>query len=64
MDKPIDGKKAKTPQKPYEKPSVTKLTPEQAKLKLLVHASDSHKGGAKGLLGDDRFQSEEKISVS
>ncbi len=30
---------AKEPRKPYEKPTVTKLTTEQAKLKLLDHAS-------------------------
>jgi hypothetical protein len=44
MGKPDDGKNAK---KPYEKPTVTKLSPEQAKLKLLGHVSDGHQG-AKG----------------
>jgi len=39
MGKPDDGKNAK---KPYEKPTVTKLKPEKAKLKLLGHASESH----------------------
>ena len=46
MGKLDDGKNAK---KPYEKPTVTKLSPEQAKLKRLGHASESHQG-AKGLL--------------
>ena len=46
MGKLDDGKNAK---KPYEKPTVTKLWPEQAKLKRLGHASESHQG-AKGLL--------------
>jgi hypothetical protein len=32
MGKPDDGKNAR---KPYEKPTVTKLSPEQAKLKRL-----------------------------
>jgi hypothetical protein len=41
MGKPDDGKNAK---KPYEKPTVTKLSPEQAKLKRLGHASESHQG--------------------
>lgn len=35
--------------KPYEKPTVTKLTPEQAKLKLLGAASRGDQG-AKDLL--------------
>jgi hypothetical protein len=35
--------------KPYERPTVTKLTPEQAKLKLLGHASMGNQG-AKDLL--------------
>jgi len=47
MGKPDDGKNAK---KPYEKPTVTKLSPEQAKLKRLGRASEGHQGGAKGLL--------------
>jgi hypothetical protein len=47
MRKPDDGKKAK---KPYNKPTVTKLTTEQAKLKLLGHAVMGDQG-AKDLLG-------------
>lgn len=43
------GKKT-AKRKPYEKPTVTKLTPEQAKLKLLGHASKGDKG-AQELLG-------------
>jgi len=39
MGKPDDRKNAK---KPYEKPTVTKLSPKQAKLKRLGHASESH----------------------
>jgi hypothetical protein len=35
--------------KAYERPTVTKLTPEQAKLKLLGHASTGSQG-AKDLL--------------
>jgi len=35
--------------KPYERPTVTELTPEQAKLKLLGHATMGHQG-AKDLL--------------
>jgi len=46
MGEPDDGKNAK---KPYKKPTVTKLSPEQAKLKRLGHASDGHQE-AKGLL--------------
>jgi hypothetical protein len=42
MGKPDNGKKAKKCRKPYEKPTVTKLKPEQAKLKLLGHASGGH----------------------
>jgi len=38
--------------KPYERPTVTKLTPEQAKLKLLGHASMGNHG-AKDLLETD-----------
>ncbi len=30
--------------KPYEKPTVTKLTPEQVKLKLVAHASGGDQG--------------------
>ncbi len=41
MAKPDDEEKAKKPRKPYEKPTATKLTPEQAKLKLLGHANMS-----------------------
>jgi hypothetical protein len=47
MGKPDDGKNAK---KTYEKPTVTKLSPEQARLKRLGHASEGHQGRAKGLL--------------
>jgi hypothetical protein len=50
MGKLDDGKKATKPRKPYEKPTVTKLMPERAKLKLLGHASEGHQGGAKGFL--------------
>lgn len=49
MGKPDDEEKAQRPRKPYEKPTATKLTPEQAKLKLLGHASTGHEG-AKDLL--------------
>ena len=40
---------AKKPRKPYEKPTATKLTPEQAKLKLLDAANRGDQG-AKDLL--------------
>jgi len=49
MGKPDDGRKAKRPRKPYETPTVTKLTPGQAEIKLLGHASEGHQGRAKGL---------------
>jgi hypothetical protein len=49
MRKPNDEKRARNTRKPYEKPTVTKLTPEQAKLKLLGHASAGDQG-AKDLL--------------
>jgi hypothetical protein len=39
MGRPDDGKNAK---RPYEKPTIAKLSPEQAKLKRLGHASESH----------------------
>jgi hypothetical protein len=32
------------PRKPYEKPTVTQLTPEHAKLRLLGHASMGNRG--------------------
>jgi hypothetical protein len=32
--------------KPYEKPTATKLTPEQAKLKLFGHAMKGDEGGS------------------
>jgi len=48
MGKANGGKQAKT-RKPYEKPTVTKLTPEQAKPKLFGHASMGDQG-AKDLL--------------
>ena len=48
MGKTNDGKKATT-WKPYEKPTLTKLTPEQAQLKLLGPASMRDQG-AKELL--------------
>jgi hypothetical protein len=32
------------PRKPYQKPTVTKLTPEQSRLKLLGHAVQGHRG--------------------
>jgi hypothetical protein len=44
MGKWNDGKKAKKTRKPYEKPTATRLTPEQAKLKLLRHASTGDEG--------------------
>jgi hypothetical protein len=44
MGRPDDGKNAK---KPYEKPTVTKLSPEQAKIKRLGHASESHQAKKK-----------------
>ena len=50
MGEPEDGEKAKKPRKPYERPTITKLMPERAKLKLLGHASEGHQGGAKRLL--------------
>lgn len=49
MGKPDNEEKARKPRKPYGKPTVTKLTPEQAKLKLLGHASMGEQG-AKDLL--------------
>jgi hypothetical protein len=48
----MEGKKSKEAaktKKPYVKPTVTKLTDEQAKLKLLGHASTGDQG-AKDLL--------------
>jgi hypothetical protein len=44
-----DKKETNKIRKSYEKPAVTKLTPEQAKLKLLGHASMGDQG-AKDLL--------------
>jgi len=44
-----DDEKKEKHRKPYEKPTATKLTPEQAKLKLLGHASMGDEG-AKDLL--------------
>jgi hypothetical protein len=38
------GKNTAKRGRPYEKPTLTKLTPEQAKLKLLGHASKGDKG--------------------
>jgi hypothetical protein len=32
------------PRKPYQKPTATKLTPEQARLKLLGHEVLGHRG--------------------
>lgn len=49
MGKLNDEKKASNTRRPYEKPTVTKLTPEQAKLKLLDHAIMGDQG-AKDLL--------------
>ena len=49
MGKPDDQKKAKNTRKPYEKPTAKKLTPEQAKLKLLGYATMGDQG-AKDLL--------------
>lgn len=46
MEEKQSGKKAK---KPYVKPTITKLTPEQARLKLLGAASEGDEG-AKDLL--------------
>jgi hypothetical protein len=48
----MEEKNDKTPtlkKRKYEKPTVTKLTEEQAKLKLLAHAKKGHEG-AKELL--------------
>jgi hypothetical protein len=48
----MEGKKSKEAaktKKPYVKPTAAKLTPEQAKLKLLGHASTGDQG-AKDLL--------------
>ena len=42
METPSDRQKMK--RKPYEKPTVTKLTPEQAKPKLLAHAMKGDEG--------------------
>ena len=46
---PDDEKKTKNARKPYEKPTATKLTAEQAKLKLLGHAGRGDQG-AKDIL--------------
>jgi hypothetical protein len=48
MGNPIGPQKDK-PRKPYEKPTVTKLTPEEAKFKLIDHASRGDQG-AKDML--------------
>lgn len=42
-------KKKARAKRPYEKPTVTKLTPQQARLKLTPHAEKGHEG-AKELL--------------
>jgi hypothetical protein len=47
MEEKHEHKKAR---KSYEKPTLTKLTPEQAKLKLLGHATMNDRG-AKDRLG-------------
>ncbi|MFZ1141096.1 MAG: hypothetical protein WCF26_20380 [Candidatus Sulfotelmatobacter sp.] len=43
MGNPISPEKEKR-RKPYEKPTVTKLTAEEAKLKLIDHASRGDQG--------------------
>jgi len=43
MGNPIGPQKDK-PRKLYEKPTVTKLTPEEAKFKLIDHASRGDQG--------------------
>jgi len=59
MGKPDDGKNVK---KPYKKPTITKLTPEKAKLKLLGQASESHQE-AKALLVEIRDSKAKKKSA-
>ena len=43
------GPKQEKPRKPYEKPTATRLTSEEAKLKLVDHASRGNQG-AKDIL--------------
>jgi len=59
MGKSDDGKNAK---RSYKKPTVTKLSPEQARLKRLGHASESHQE-AKGLLVEMRDSKAKKKSA-
>jgi hypothetical protein len=40
----VEQKDQGKPRKAYQKPAVTKLTPEQARLKLLGHAIEGHRG--------------------
>ena len=58
-----DEKKAKNTRKPYEKPTATKHTPEQARLKLLGRATMGDQG-AKDLLEEMFRETASKDSSS